>query len=159
MSGKTVLNDGDSGSTIRAALNAMLTELYGALPFRATATLTSALAATPVHLVPAASVPAGKKVYLTGFLLFVNGAVSWIDATATLVKLQDTATVPVVAATFAKAGLTGNAQIDPPSASVVRAAPVLLGAGLTDAKGLDLVADGNFASGSDIVVTVTGYIA
>jgi hypothetical protein len=144
--------DGALGSTIRTELNSML-------PFSVSATLTSALAGTVVHIIPVASVPAGKKVYVTDFIIVVNGATAWSDATATLVKIQDTAASPVVGATFAKAGLTGNALIGKTSASVVLAAPILLGSGFTASKGLDIVGDANFAAGSNIVATVTGYIA
>ena len=141
-----------AGSTIRAELNGML-------PFSVSATLTAAAAATPVHIVPVASVPAGMSAYVTDVLLVVNGATPWTDITATLVKVQDTAGSPVVGITVGKAALLANAKIGKENAACVLAAPVLLGTGFTAANGLDIVADANFAAGSDIVATVTGYIA
>ena len=141
---------GSTGATVRAELNKML-------PFSITSTLTSAAAATPVHIVTDAQVPASQKVYITEILLTVNGGTAWADATGTIVKIQDTAAVAGV--TFAKANLTGNVLLSKMSAGVTLAPAVLLGAGFTVAKGIDLVADHNFAAGSDIVVTVSGYIS
>lgn len=122
------------------------------------ATLTAAAAATPVHVIPDAQVPAGKKFYLLGFLLSVGGATAWTDTTATIVTLQDTATVPVVAATFAKAQLTSQAQLGPLSGGVTLSTAVRTGVGLTAAKGLDIAGDAIFAAGSDITVTAFGII-
>jgi hypothetical protein len=123
-----------------------------------TADLTAAAAGTAVHLIPASQVPAGKKVYIVDFLLNVGGATAWTDATATIVKLQDTAASPVVAATIAKAQLTGNANLAKLSTGVTLGAPVLTGAGLTAAKGLDIVADAVFGAGSTIHATVVAVI-
>jgi hypothetical protein len=123
-----------------------------------TVDLTAAAAATPVNIIPASQVPAGKKIYITGFLLNVGGATAWTDTTATIVKLQDTAASPVVAATAAKAQLTGNAALGPNSTGITLGAPILTGAGLTAAKGLDIVADAVFAAGSTIHATVNAII-
>lgn len=144
--------NGATGSAIR-------TELNGMLPFSATVTLAAASAGTPQHVVPVASVPAGMKVYVTDIQIAVNGATPWADATGVGVNLQDTNGAPVVGAAFAKAGLLANALISKFSASCVLSAAVLLGSGFTTAKGLDLVADKNFTTGSDVVATITGYIA
>ena len=149
---RAVITDGESAANVRTELNSML-------PFSVTVTLTSAVAGTSVHVVPVASVPTGCKVYVTDLLLTVNGAVAWADATGVGINLQDTASTPVVGAAFAKAGLTANAIIGKTSASVVLATNILLGTGFTTSKGLDIAADKNFTSGSDIVITVTGYIA
>jgi hypothetical protein len=149
---RAIFADGATGSTIRTELNSML-------PFSVTLTLTAALAVTPVHIVPVASVPTGKKVYVTDILLKVNGETAWSDATGVGVNIQDTSATPVVGASVAKADLVGNAKIGKESASCVLAAPIVLGTGFTADKGLDISADKNFTAGSDIVVTVTGYIA
>lgn len=123
-----------------------------------TADLTAAAAGTPVHLIPASQVPAGKKIYIIDFLVNVGGATAWTDTTATVVKLQDTAASPVVAASIAKAQLTDNAVLGKVSTGVTLGANVLAGSGLTAAKGLDIVGDGNFAAGSTIKATVTAII-
>lgn len=122
------------------------------------ATLTAAAAATPVHVIPAAQVPAGKKFYLLGFLLSVGGTTAWTDSTATVVKLQDTAGSPVSAVSVAKAQLTSQAQLGMLSAGVTLQTPVRTGVGLTAAKGLDIVGDAVFAAGSDITITAFGVI-
>jgi len=122
------------------------------------ATLTATAAGTPVAVIPAASVPAGKKFYLLGAPLSVGGTTAWTDATATIVKLQDTAASPVVAVTYAKAQLTSQAQLVFLSTGVTLATPVRTGVGLTAAKGLDVVGDANFTAGSDITVTAYGII-
>jgi len=121
-------------------------------------TLTAAAAATPVHVIPAAQVPTGKKFYPLGMILSVGGATAWTDSTATVVKLQDTAGSPVAAVSVAKAQLTGNAVLGFPSTGVTLQTPVRTGVGMTAAKGIDVVGDANFAAGSDITVTVFGVI-
>lgn len=125
-------------------------------PFKATATLTSAAAATPVTLLADANVPAGKKVYITGFFAKVNGATVW--ATTANVYVKDNAGSPVTAITMAVAALTANAFVGLTTTNITVADPVALNTGLTAAKGLQLVANAN-GTGSDLVVTVTGFIA
>lgn len=158
------------GDLVAQVSNANFTELYAAkttdqaaiaalqapgTPFNLTATLTSAAAATPSHIVPAASVTGSKKIYITAIYLKVGGGTAWTDVTATKVQLQDTAGTPIVAATFLKALLTGNAVLQGSGASTILAGMV---DGLTAAKGLDIVGDANFAAGSTITVRVVGYI-
>lgn len=123
-----------------------------------TGVLTAAAAATPVHVIPAAKVAAGKKFYPLGMILSVGGATAWTDSTATVVKLQDTAASPVAAVSVAKAQLTGNAVLGFPSTGVTLQTPVRAGSGMTAAKGIDVVGDANFAAGSDISVTVFGVV-
>jgi len=134
-----------------------ITELAGR-PFRKTVTLTAAAAGTPVEVIAAAEVTGTKKIFITDFLLSVGGSTAWTDDTATVVKLQDTASSPVVAATIAKAQLTSNAQLGKHSAGVTLGTPIRTGVGLTAAKGLNVAADANFAAGSDLSVTVVGFI-
>lgn len=149
------ITDGDSGATVRALLNLNMQDGH---PFRKTVTLTSAAAATPVEIVPAADVGAGKKVYVTDFLVAVDGAVAWSDDTGTVVNLQDDAGTPVVGAEIAKAGLTASALLGKLSTNVTLGDAIALGEGFTEAKGLDVAADDDFTAGSDLVVTVSGFI-
>lgn len=121
-----------------------------------TGVLTAAAAATPVHVIPAAKIAAGKKFYPLGMILSVGGATAWTDSTATVVKLQDTAASPVAAVSVAKAQLTANAVLGFPSTGVTLQTPVRTGVGMTAAKGIDVVGDAVFAAGSDISVTVFG---
>lgn len=128
------------------------------VPFTATATLTAAAAATPVDIVAAASVPASKKIYITNMLLAVNGGTAWTDVTATVVTIQDSAGAPVLALTAAKAQLTANAVLNLTSTGITLAAPIITGVGLTAQQGITIKGDANFAAGSDIVVTISGFI-
>lgn len=156
-------------SSMQAAQNAKLGERLGGIetaidevrapgiPFYARATLTAAAAGTPVHVVPAANVPAGKKILPIDIVLNVSNSTAWTDDTATIVKLQDTAGTPVVAATYAKAGLTANAVLGKMGANITTGVPIKTGVGLTADKGLDIVGDANFGAGSDIIVSVFGY--
>ena len=155
---KIVLANGDTGLTIRGGINTMMTELYSGLSFRSVKTLTSAAAATPVEIISAATIGAGRKAYVTSILLTVSGATAWTDSTGTIVTIQDTNGSPVLGATFAKAQLTGNAVLSHLSAGVL-SVPILTGVGFTTAKGLTISADSDFDAGSDIIVTVCGYIA
>jgi len=127
-------------------------------PFLKIVTLTAATAATPVEVLAATTVGASRKAYVTNFLATVNGAVAWADDTATIVKLQDTAGTAVVGATIAKAQLTNAAILGLLSAGVTLGDAIKLGTGFTTAKGLVVVADANFGAGSNLVITVAGYM-
>jgi len=140
--------------------HSLITGLSGAgKPFMYTAKLTAIAAGTAVPLVPEAIVPTLEKIYLAGFRANVSGATAWSDITATQVVVADTATLPVSGLTIAKAGLTGNAVIDSyANANTVVGNAILLNTGFTAGKGLSVKADANFGAGSDLYVTVWGYI-
>lgn len=128
------------------------------IPFRKTATLTSAAAGTAVHVLTDADV-GSKTAYLMGAILKVDGTTAWTDSTGTIVKVQDTNGTPVVGLTYAKAQLTGNAVLVLGSTGVTIGDAVAEGTGFTAAKGLDIIADANFAAGDNIKITVFGYMA
>jgi hypothetical protein len=71
--------------------------------------------------------------------------------------LQDTANTPVVGATAAVAGLTGNAMIDEGNSNVTLGKAIADGNGFTAGKGLDIAGNAN-GTGSDLIVTVFGCI-
>jgi len=126
--------------------------------FKRTATLTSAAAGTAVHVLTAADV-GSKTPFVMGAILKVDGADAWTDTTGTVVKLQDTADTPVVGFTYAKEQLTANAVLTLASTGVTIDDPVAEGNGFTAEKGLDVIADSDFDAGSDIKITVFGYLA
>ena len=126
------------------------------IEFMVTGTLTAAAAATAVTLLADSLVPTGMKVYINGWFVSVGGGTAWTDITATIVTIQDSAAVAAV--TLAKAGLTGNALLVPGSANTTLAAMITAQSGLTAGKGLQVVADHTFGAGSDLKVTVSGYI-
>ncbi len=126
--------------------------------FRKTVTLTSAAAGTAVEILADAAVGTGRKAYIVDFLVGIDGSTAWTDSTATIVKIQDTNGTPVVGATLAKAQLTANAVLGKTSTGVTLGDAIKVGDGFTTAKGLVVIADANFAAGSDLVVTVFGFI-
>lgn len=126
------------------------------VPFSAQGTLTAAAAGTAVILIPDGIIPAGAKIFVTSWFVSVSGATAWTDATATIVKIQDNAAAAIL--TFAKAGLTANAMLVPGSGNTTLAAALTAQSGLTAGRGLQVVADANFAAGSDLKVFVRGYI-
>jgi len=128
------------------------------IPFRKTVKLTSAAATTPVEIIADDDVGAGKCVYINSLYANVNGGDAWLGD-GTVVTVKDTAASPVAAITFAKAQLTANAQLMFGSTGVTLGDGIKDGTGMTEAKGLKIVADGAFGtSGSDLIVTITGFI-
>lgn len=122
------------------------------IPFKATATLKSTTGATEVVLLADAKVPAGKKVYLHSIFASVDGTTEW--AAVTKVSVKDSADVE--GASFAVGDLIANANLTIADATL--ADPIAQGVGFTAEKGLEIVADAN-GTGSDLIVTVFGYIA
>ena len=163
-----VLNDGliamlnNSMPAMQVAeLGTKLDDALGGVvtPFHGIATLTAAAAGTAVPIVADAEVPAGKKIYVTGYRVIVSGATAWADATATKVVISDTNDTPVVVTDIAKAGLGANAIINTVGGTnQTLGANIISGAGLTATKGLQIKADAHFGAGSDIKVVVFGVI-
>ena len=140
-----------------ATLQAVVTAnaALGGRFFKKTATLTSAAAAIPVHLLTDAEVGSGKKVYVSKIYFSVDGDTAW--ATTANVTLQDTAGTPVVGATVAVAGLAANAMIDEGNTNVTLGEAIADGDGFTEGKGLDIAGNAN-GTGSNLIVTVFGCI-
>ncbi len=127
-------------------------------PFRVTGSISASAAITPVELLADAEVPDGKKVYVDGFIVNVNGSTAWTDDTGTKIVIEDKAASPANVCEIAKAQLTGNAVLGMFSTGVTLGAAVKQGTGLTAAKGLQVKADDDFTAGSDILVTIWGVI-
>ena len=124
--------------------------------FQVTGTLTSAAAATAVTLLADSVVGTGRKVYITDWFVSVSAATAWTDITATIVSIKDNAAVSAII--FAKAGLTDKAMLYPGSANTTYGTMIPGQSGLTSGRGLNVVADAVFAAGSDLKVTVMGFI-
>lgn len=118
-----------------------------------TCTITSAAAATAIHCLAAAQVPAGKVAYLSGWHGYVNGATAW--ATTATCDIQDTNGSPVSYVTLAVAAMTGNTFINDNSANVTLNAAYRINSGGTAAKGIDIKCNAN-GTGSDFVLTIFG---
>ena len=137
------------------ATAAAATVVAAPIPFLVTGTLTSAAAATAVTLLADGNVPAGKKVYVTGVNAKVNGATAW--ATTAEIDIADSNGAPVKFFALDASDLTGNAEVRAGSVGVTAQAAFSLAQGGTAAKGLVVKGDAN-GTGSDLVVTVWGYI-
>ncbi len=127
------------------------------IPFRKTVTLKSADATTPVSIIADAAVGAGKSVYITSMYANVNGTTAW-TGTGSNVLVRDRAASPVAAITLAKAQLTTNAQLLFGSTGVTLGDGIKDGTGMTATKGIEIVGDGAFSAGSDLIVTICGFI-
>lgn len=160
---KEVVAGGGEYTPVTGAAAAVEAEILeglaeGGMPFRKTVTLTSALATTPVEIIADDSVGEGKKVFITDFLVNVDGAVAW-SGDGGNVLIRDTEDTPVAGVTIAKAGLTNAALVGKHTASnVTLGNAVKQGEGFTEAKGIEVVADGAFSAGSDLIITVVGFI-
>jgi len=128
------------------------------IPFRKTVTLKAADATTPVSIIADAAVGTGKCVYITGFYANVDGGTDW-SGTGNNVIVRDRAdNTPVAAITLPDSILKGNAQLMFGSTNVDLGDGIKDGTGMTPAKGIEIVGDGEFTAGSDLIVTITGFI-
>lgn len=123
------------------------------IQFTRTVTLTSAAAGTAVSVVTDAEVPAGFTLFVEDWSAKVNGGTLW--GTVTSVKLQDTSAVDF--STIAVAALAANAYVKPNTANVTVDPAMAINTGGTAGKGLQIKANAN-GTGSDLVVTVVGYL-
>lgn len=146
--------------TLQANIDALsASALNAGIPFRVTNKITAVAAKTAVHLLPDPAVPAGKAVHISHILVNVSGSTAWSGGSGTELYIKDTATSAKTGVTIAATALTGNAVIDSFAADdVVATTFILLNTGFTAAKGIDIKADENFGAGSDIYVTIEGYI-
>jgi len=126
------------------------------IPFHKVVTLTSALGDTPVDIVADAEVDDGKKVYLQGFILRVDGAVVWGGGIAN-VKIQDKNPTPVDLVTDLVADLIANAVVMHDGANVTLEDAFTKGTGITAGRGIHVVADAA-GTGSDLIVQAWGVI-
>ncbi len=125
------------------------------LQFEFVGSILSSAPTTPVVIIPASAIPAGKAIYLNFLLVTVNGATAW--TTGYNVLIEDTAAV--VAATLATASLTGNAALQLGQTGVTPGVSVLAGSGLTAGAGLQVVgSSASIVAGSPLIVVVGGYI-
>jgi hypothetical protein len=128
--------------------------------FARTATLKAAEAGTRVHLLPASELGEDQKAYPLGFFLVLAGEEPWSGGTGSRVFLADSGVDLVYRfASIATSALMPGSFISPSAGGVTLDAEFGLAVGGRPGKGIDIVADGNFEAGSDLAVTVYGYIA
>lgn len=127
------------------------------IPFRKTVKLTAAGAETPVSIIADDDVGVGKSVYITSMYANVNGSTAW-SGTGDNVIIRDRATTPVAAITLPDSILIDSAQLMFGSTGVVLGDGIKDGTGMTPTKGIEIVGDGEFSDGSDLIVTICGFI-
>jgi hypothetical protein len=135
-----------------------LSELKAVQHFIRTAILKSDAADVAVELLGNDQVGEGKKAYITDIIVKVNGGTAWSGGSFTKLLIQDKNSSPVNFAEIAVAGLTANAVIVKPDGNLTLANAIALALGGTAWKGVEIVGDDAAGAGSDLHVTVTGYI-
>jgi len=128
--------------------------------FSKTIRLPALTAGTRVHSFSEADIPEGKKIYPLGFFLLLDGETAWTGGTGTKVYIADSGIDLIYrfAGILATQLIPGN-YIGPASEGVTLEAELGMSLGCRTGKGIDVMADGDFAEGSDLVVTVYGYMA
>lgn len=149
--GTTTFTDGKVVATPTAVVDFSAAS-NAVTPFKQTLAV-SANATTALTLLADSAVPAGKRAYISTFVVRVNGTNAW--STNSTLTIQDSAANAF--ATVAATALTSNATVLPSTSGVTLGAPVYLGTGGNVTKGIQLLGTGN-ATGSDAVVTVFGVI-
>jgi len=128
--------------------------------FCRTMTLDPATAGTRVHLLSESDVRLGRKAYPIGMLIALEGATAPSGGTATELSIVDSGTDLVYRfCTIEATALVVGNLVTELSDGVSLDDEFALFLGSRVGKGIDIFADGNFASGSPIRVTLYGYIA
>jgi len=127
--------------------------------FARTATLKAAEAGTRVALLPEAELAAGERAYPVGFFMVLAGEEAWSGGTGTRIFLADSGTDLIYRfASIAASALVPGNFITPSAEGVTLEAEFGLALGGRVGKGIDVLADGDFETGSELSVTVYGYI-
>ncbi len=165
--GEEILRLGREQTGILATLGEMISNLEGLVArvageqkyFARTATLEATGAGTRVRLLASEEIPAGKRAHPLGFQLLLSGETAWGGGTGASVMLVDTGTDEIYRfASIAASRLQPGAFLGPGSEGVTLDAEFGMNLGARAGKGIDVMADGDFAEGSDLCVTVFGYL-
>lgn len=146
--------------TLKANLASLAGEEAGGKEFfSATARLTAAAAGSRVHLLGEDKIPLGKTVHPLGFMMVLDGETAWSGEPGTTVYLADSGTDSIYRFAGIPAQLlTSGVFVSPTLEGVILEAEFGMALGCREGKGIDLVADGDFTAGSDLVATVFGYL-
>jgi len=127
--------------------------------FARTATLRSAEAGARVAVLPEDELSTDQRAYPLGFFMVLAGEVAWTGGTGSRVFLADSGEDLVYRfASIAASALVPGNFITPSAEGVTLEAEFGLALGGRLGKGIDILADGNFEVGSDLSVTIYGYI-
>lgn len=127
--------------------------------FSGTARISAITANTRVHVIPEIEIPQGKNLRPLGFIMLLDGETAWSGETGTALYIADSGIDSIyrfasIPANLMSAGNFITAHME----GVTLEAEFGMVIGCREGKGIDVLADGNFASGSDCVVTVYGYM-
>lgn len=158
--GKEILQLSEAQQTMQDALEELSESLAKRQRFFArTATLRSAEAGARVAVLPEDELSTDQRAYPLGFFMVLAGEVAWIGGTGSRIFLADSGEDLVYRfASIAASALVPGSFISPSSEGVTLEAEFGLAVGGRLGKGIDILADGNFSSGSDLSVTIYGYI-
>lgn len=135
--------------------------------FRKTVTLPRASAAVPVEIISDAQVGPNRRVYVMLWYMHVDGATGWTSATDQFVYLIGNG-VDVGGSTTGDAtwfvrhrhdGFGAQAIQTLGSGNSIIGKPLIAGGGTPEGRGLRVFSSTNPAAGSDVKVTVQGFIA
>jgi hypothetical protein len=159
--GKEILQLSEQQQALQAALEALSESLAKRQRFFArTAIVRPANAATRVHVLAQDELAETQTAYPLHFFMVLSGETLWSGGTGTRIFLVDSGTDLVYR--FAETDprtIAPGAYITPESDGVTLEAEFTRSLGGRAGKGIDIVADGNFEAGSELSVTVYGYIA
>ncbi|MGB9686967.1 MAG: hypothetical protein ACPLYX_10780 [Rectinema subterraneum] len=128
--------------------------------FARTGIVRAAEAGSRVAILPEGELGAGQKAYPVGFFLVLAGEVAWTGGVGSRIFLADSGIDLIYRfASIEARVIAPGTFITPSSEGVTLEAEFGLAVGGRVGNGIDIVADGSFASGSDLSVTVYGYIA
>jgi hypothetical protein len=172
--GKEILQLSEQQQTLQGALEALgaavegLEAAVGSLEeamargqrfFARTATLRAGEAGTRVRILPESELSAGERAYPVGFFMVLAGEEAWSGGTGTRIFLADSGTDLIYRfASIAASALVPGNFITPSAEGVTLEAEFGLALGGRLGKGIDILADGNLEAGSELSVTVYGYI-
>ena len=144
--------DYNVGTKIRNAL-------FAGKPFKSTVVFTTTTCRTAQVIVDDSEVSAGAEVYITDIMLKVNGSTTWtaypMGSLANII-ISDHASTPLV--TISSHGFTANALNGFYSSSFTLNSQVTLQSGTTNQVGISAVANSSASAGSDMYLTVQGFI-
>ncbi len=127
--------------------------------FAKTGSIKASEAGTRVHILAESQVAQGKKAYPIGFYLILKGEEPWTGGEGTKLFIADSGTELIYRfATIDKGALAPGNYLTPSSEEVVLEAEFGMTLGGREGKGIDILADKDFETGSELCVTVYGYI-
>jgi hypothetical protein len=146
--------------TLQASLASLNQEEAGGKEFfSATGRITAAAAGSHAHLLGEEKIPLGKTAHPLGFMMVLDGETAWSGEPGTTLYLADSGIDSIYRFASVPAQLiTAGSYISPTLDGVTLEAEFGMALGCREGKGIDLVADGNFTAGSDLVATVFGYL-